>query len=59
MLKKLCDNCKKEIPLDTYDEGNFTITIGKQDDTEIELNGDLCEDCEKEVIEGIVAEGKI
>ena len=53
MLQKLCDNCKKEIPVDSYDNGNFRIEINKSDDEVIEFSGDLCEECENKIIEEI------
>ena len=51
MLKKLCDNCQAEMDIDN--EG-FRIEINSSTQDEvIELFGDLCEKCEKELIGGI------
>ena len=53
MLQKLCDNCKKEMSLDSvnlYDECTFYLNIVIEKGTEITFNGDLCEDCEKELV---------
>ena len=56
MLQKLCDNCKKEMSIDSvnlYDEGTFYLNIGIEKGTELTFNGDLCEDCEKTLVEKI------
>ena len=52
MLKKLCDNCKSEMDIDN--EG-FRIEInGSISENEvIEYSADLCEKCEKDLIEAI------
>lgn len=52
MLKKLCDNCKSEMDIDN--EG-FRIEInGSTSKNEvIEYYADLCEKCEKDLIEAI------
>ena len=55
MLKKLCDKCNKEMSLDdyNYEEQNFSININKSDDEMITFSGDLCENCENEIINTI------
>lgn len=52
MLKKLCDNCKSEMDIDN--EG-FRIEINgsTSKDEVIEYYADLCEKCEKDLIEAI------
>lgn len=55
MLKKLCDKCNKEMSLGdyNYEEQSFSININKSNDEMITFSGDLCEDCENEIINTI------
>ena len=39
--------------LGDYEEQNFSININKSDDEMITFSGDLCEDCENEIINTI------
>ena len=51
MLKKICDNCKSEMNID---DESFRIEINRLYDDDIELYADLCEKCEKDLIEAIL-----
>lgn len=54
MLQKICDCCKKQMILsEYYDEGTFNLIINTESGKELSFNGDLCEECEKDIIEGI------
>ena len=50
MLKKLCDNCKSEMDIDN---NNFRIETITSKDEITEYYADLCEKCEKDLIEAI------
>ena len=50
MLKKICDNCKTEMDID---DESFRIEINRLYGEDIELYADLCEKCEKDLIEAI------
>ena len=52
MLKKLCDNCKSEMDIN---DNLFRIEIDTPKDGVIEYFADLCEKCEKDLIEAIEA----
>ena len=50
MLKKLCDNCKSEMDIDS--EGfRIEINASTSKDEVIEYYADLCEKCEKDLVE--------
>ena len=52
MLKKLCDNCKAEMDIDN--EGfRIEINASTSKDEITEYYADLCEKCEKDLIEAI------
>lgn len=50
MLKKVCDVCGKDMPIDTLEENSFTVIINKSDATETSYSGDLCSECEEKII---------
>lgn len=54
MLKKICDNCKKDIiNISSYDEDTFTLQIIDDADNVITWNGDLCDNCKQKIIDKI------
>ena len=51
MLKKLCDNCKTEMDIDS---DGLRVEINTSKNENLELFADLCEKCEKDLVEAIL-----
>lgn len=56
MLQKICDNCKTSMVMNEYyDENTFGLIINTESGKELSFSGDLCEECEKKIIQEITA----
>ena len=52
MLKKICDNCGKEIEnFNDIEEENFFIQVFDETETERNWIGDLCEECKSKILD--------